>query len=171
MLETLQALLTPLIGVITAYVAYQQYRIRKDERSLVMYDRRLAIFKNAVTMIDRVRAGLEIRPDEALTWLTSVAEANFLFGEEIPYILDEVFGSLYEYACLSEGKPKVTSAVAEAALAVEDTRAPLHTAFKPYLRLAGSAVKKSKPLSLHEAMQLLPAKPAKAGSSDSDIPF
>src|SRR4051812_34426538 len=102
MVEILQALLTPVIAIATTYIAYQQYRIRRDEKSLAMYDRRLALFKPAISVVDRIRAGDTLVTDDAFSWASSVAEAEFLIGPEVQAVLDPLFEAVYEYAVLTE---------------------------------------------------------------------
>lgn len=127
MIELLQALLTPAIALVTTYIAYEQYRIRRDERALALYDRRLAVFKSAIAIVDRIRAGNAITTDESFAWLTSVQEAEFLFGEEVQTVIDPLFGAVHEYAIASEpasnGRP-FDMACADAALNVERFRSP-----------------------------------------------
>lgn len=178
MTELLQALLTPVIAVVTTYIAYQQYRIRRDERAMVLYDRRLAIFKSAIGAIDRVRAGNAMTMDDVFSWASSMTEAPFLFGKEIQAVIDPLFGTLHDYAAESEpvksGKPYST-ACAEAALAVEALRWPVTEAFSPYLRLSGSPLWGKRRLSVKQVNNLvsdvLPTESTTSHADDKDIPF
>ena len=97
-----QALLTPVIAIATTYIAYQQYRIRRDERSLALYDRRLALYKLTIGIVDRIRAGHDLMMDDVFTWQNSIAEIQFLFGEEVHCVTNELFGAVLEYANLTE---------------------------------------------------------------------
>ncbi len=45
LIAILQALLTPTIGIITAYIAYRQYRDGKVKLDLERYERRLVVYK------------------------------------------------------------------------------------------------------------------------------
>ncbi len=71
--DIFQALLTPLLAIVATYVAYQQYRIRQDERSLQLYDRRLAIFNRVISIVDRIFSGERIDSQEALKWIRDYA--------------------------------------------------------------------------------------------------
>ena len=181
MIEILQALLTPVIAIATTCIAYQQYRIRRDEKSLAMYDRRLSLFKAAISIVDRIRAGDTLVTDDAFSWASSVAEAEFLFGPEVQAVLDPLFEAVYEYAILTEpttlGGQPYNTACAAAANQVEFFRQPLLAVLAPYLRPAGSASRRKRRLSVKEAEALLPEPlpeselPA-TGTPDSDeIPF
>lgn len=176
MTELLQALLTPLIAITMAYIAYQQYRLRLDERALVVYDRRLAIYKTAVGVLDRVRAGDSLSSTEAFSWLSSMAEAPFLFGEEIQEVIDPLFDAIYKFSVESElapGSPPRSWSRAEAAIDVEVFRSILMKVFSPYLR-PSSSLFASKRLSVAEVKELLrertlDQRPDSTG--DEDIPF
>lgn len=187
MTEILQALLTPLLAVVATYIAYQQYRIRKDERGLVLYDRRLAVFKNAIGVLDRVRLGDDLSSSEVIAWGASVAEAKFLFGEEVEAVLDSLFSALHDYSSYGEEanrqekKEKKFLTVpalkrSEAAIWVDSHEYPLMEAFSPYLRPAGSPTRRKSRLSLKQARALLHPAPDYArydpeGLDDTDIPF
>jgi hypothetical protein len=171
MIELLTALLTPLIAIVSAYVAYQQYRIRRDERQLVIYDRRLTIFKSAMSIVDKVHAGRAVETTEAIEWHSSVAEAQFLFGEEVPLLLDELYSRVYSYAIASETCEDISIEVAGESLLVEEVRTPLIRVFTPYLRPAGSPNGRMRRLSAGETLALLPSSKCKPPVGDSDIPL
>jgi len=169
MIEFLQALLTPIIAVATTLIAYQQYRIRRDERSLALYDRRLAIYKNAIGIVDKIRAGNDVTRLEAFTWLSSVAEARFLFGEEVQAVLEPLFGAVYEYAGESEAEVNqetLSVKCADAALKVESYRNSLEKVFEPYLQPAGSPIRRKPRLSIKKVEELIPKE-----KPDGDVPF
>ena len=77
MTEFLQGLLTPVIAVVATFIAYQQYRLRKDERERDMYDRRLAVYQKVVSVIHNVRASEPMNTKDALDWRHSLSEADF----------------------------------------------------------------------------------------------
>jgi hypothetical protein len=173
MLEVFQALLTPTIAVVTAYIAYQQYRIRRDERSLALYDRRLALFKTAIEAVDRIRSGKEMSTDKALAWLSSVAEAQFVFGEEVQLVVEPLFEALYGFAIeseMSKREGRRSVACATAALKVEEFRAPLMAVLMPYLRPAGSPNKRKARLSPSAVNAMLP-RSMEQEATDEKIPF
>ena len=43
-IEVFQAMLTPVIGITTAYIAWQQYRIAREKARHERYERRVKIF-------------------------------------------------------------------------------------------------------------------------------
>jgi hypothetical protein len=177
MTDILQALLTPLVAIVTTFIAYQQYRIRRDERALALYDRRLALFKNAVSILDRVRVCEHMTASDALDWLSSVAEAEFLFGEELQAVIEPLFGAVYEYAITVEPVAKTNHFdvdCAEAALRVEGYRNPLMKVFSPYLRPAGSPNRRKRRLSIKQVSKMLPPESVSERADktvDEEIPF
>lgn len=177
MADLLQALLTPAIAIVTTYIAYQQYRIRKDERAMVLYDRRLAIFKNAVGAIDRVRAGSRLTTEDVFSWASSMTEAPFLFGKEVEAVIEPLFGALHDYAVESEQTTKdnpYNFATADPAHAVEALRWPLTEACAPYLCLSGSPLRPKGRLSVKQVNKMV-SEVAPNKNTDSqpegDIPF
>jgi hypothetical protein len=141
MIDVLNALLTPVIAITTTYIAYQQYRLRRDERATAIYERRLNIYRNAISILDRVRAGNPLTTEEVFSWETSMAETPFLFGREVEPVINALFSALYAYAVESEpeanGKASTIDS-AKLAIAVEDWRTPLVEVFSPYLCQTGS---------------------------------
>lgn len=177
MTELLQALLTPVIAITTTYVAYQQYRIRRDERAIVLYDRRLAIFKTAVAILDRVMAGKALTTEEVFSWASLMTEARFLFGKEVQAVIDPLFEALFDYAVESEpvikGKP-YNSFCANAALGVEAFRVPLTEVFSTYLYPSSAPLWVKRRLSVKRVNKLISeAAPHKnmASNVEGEIPF
>ncbi|MCK0509570.1 hypothetical protein [Aromatoleum buckelii] len=173
----MQALLTPVVAITTTYIAYQQYRIQRDERAMVLYDRRLAIFKVAMRVLDRVRVGDSLTTEDVFSWASSVGEAPFLFGNEVQAVLDSMFGVLYEFAVESEpvtrGKP-YNSSCAELALDVEALRGPLMKVLSPYLYPSALPPRRKRRLSPKQVERLLSdvaSSRAADSRSEQDIPF
>lgn len=171
MLELLTALLTPLIAILSAYVAYQQYRIRRDERQLVIYDRRISIYKSAMSILGKIHAGRALKTTEVIEWHSSVAEAQFLFGNEVPALLDELYSRVFSYAIASETYEDLSIEVAGEALLVEEVRTPLIRVFTPYLRPSGSPNGRMRRLSTGEALALLPSPKHSPSVGDAEIPL
>lgn len=95
--KLLYGALTPLIAIIAAYIAYQQYQINRrrlesDERlaqqkqRLDLYERRLAVFDAAMDLVAKTQA----MPEEKQEWSEpelrlrrAIYESYFLFGQDI----------------------------------------------------------------------------------------
>lgn len=96
-LKVLYGALTPLIAIIAAYIAYQQFRINRrkvesDERlarqkqRFDLYERRLTVFDAAMGLI----AATQAMPEDKQQWMEpqlrlrrSIYESYFLFGQDV----------------------------------------------------------------------------------------
>jgi hypothetical protein len=89
-IPVLQGLLTPVIGGITTYIAWRQWKGNQLKLNLDRYDRRLRIYQEVVKMLKTCANG-EIREFSViLDFGAATAEADFLFGPEIRQYLDEI---------------------------------------------------------------------------------
>jgi len=88
--SVLSALLTPLIAIITTYIAWQQWKGNQLKLKMDRYERRLRIYQEVVKMLKTCANG-EIRElSVILEFGAATAEADFLFGPEIRQYLDEI---------------------------------------------------------------------------------
>ncbi len=86
----LQGLLTPLIAIITTYIAWQQWKGNKLRLKMDKYDRCLRVYQEVVKMLKQCANG-EIREFSViLNFGAATAEGDFLFGPEIRQYLDEI---------------------------------------------------------------------------------
>jgi hypothetical protein len=98
--DFLQALLTPAIAVLTAYIAVMQYLLAKAKYRHELYERHSAVYKAAMTIIARVtergQAGLE----DLHTFFRDASEVAFLFkksnAKQIQAFLDEIYSKGHE---------------------------------------------------------------------------
>ena len=86
----LQGLLTPIIAIITTYIAWQQWQGNKQKLKMDGYERCLRVYQEVVKMLKTCANG-EIREFSViLDFGAATAEADFLFGPEIRQYLDEI---------------------------------------------------------------------------------
>jgi hypothetical protein len=90
--DVLSALLTPMIGIATVYIAYQQWRTNKTRLDLERYDRRLAIYKAVDAFYGEIGTLGTAKYPMVFELRRATAEATFLFPREI----DEHLAALYE---------------------------------------------------------------------------
>ena len=90
-IEILQALLTPVIALTTTYIAWQQWRTNRQKLNLEKYDRRLHVYSEVMKIFQITIRDARASPDDLLRFRTSVSEADFLFGSEIPKYIDEIY--------------------------------------------------------------------------------
>jgi hypothetical protein len=89
-LKILQGLLTPVIGIVATYVAWQQWKTNRNKLNLDRYDRRMRVYQEVVRfIIIGIRDG-NYDDDELLNFRPKVSEADFLFGEEVSKYIDEL---------------------------------------------------------------------------------
>ncbi|OFV99320.1 MAG: hypothetical protein A3F68_06825 [Acidobacteria bacterium RIFCSPLOWO2_12_FULL_54_10] len=89
--QILQALLTPLIAIITTYIAYQQWNANKLKLKLERYERRLRVYQEVVKFLRLIGRDLDPKVDDFLKFQGAVVEADFLFGPEIRQYIEEIF--------------------------------------------------------------------------------
>ncbi len=90
LIPILQALLTPIIGVIAAYVAWQQYRLARQKHHIDIFNRRMQIYKITIAFLVKCEKTYSIAEDDFYMWLQDVADAEFLFGKEILDLLSDI---------------------------------------------------------------------------------
>src|SRR5690348_5644615 len=112
-LKISQGLLTPVIGIITTYIAWQQWQTNRNKLKLDRYERRLQVYKEVVRFISMGIQNATYDNDELMTFRPKVSEANFLFGEEVRTYIDELHRKAVklhywksEYRDYSQEKPE-----------------------------------------------------------------
>ncbi len=85
-----QALLTPTIGIVAAFVAWQQYRLARQKHDIDIFNRRMQVYKSTIAFLVKSEKTYSISEDEYYGWLSDVADAEFLFGKEILDLLEDV---------------------------------------------------------------------------------
>lgn len=86
-----QGLLTPVIALVVAWIAYQQWQTAKGNLMLNLFDKRLAVYHQIGRAVRVVN--IHAKPDEAAMrdLLEAKAEAEFLFDEDIHRYLDQMW--------------------------------------------------------------------------------
>jgi len=79
-LQILQALLTPVIGGIAVYIAWQQWRVNERKSALDRYERRLRVYQRVIEMLRFVFSDFSPKINDLLKFSAETAEADFLFG-------------------------------------------------------------------------------------------
>ena len=91
MIESLTALLTPVIVVIAVYIAYQQWQTNQQRLKIDLYDRRLSVYKAVTKYLNAVLTTLHPTLENLFEFHRSTAEADFLFGPDIRKYLDDLY--------------------------------------------------------------------------------
>ncbi len=90
-IDLIKLLLTPLIAVIAVYIAWQQWKTNRQKLNLEKYDRRLHVYEEVRKILSIILRDAKVNQEELLKFRTSVSEADFLFGPEIPEYIDEIY--------------------------------------------------------------------------------
>jgi hypothetical protein len=86
----LAGLLTPTIGGIAVYIAYQQHVTNKRHLRLALYDKRMFIFEATTKLIRSAANNMDVAWNDIFIFAWETRECEFLFGPDIVKYLKEV---------------------------------------------------------------------------------
>lgn len=145
-LKILQGLLTPVIGIITAYIAWQQWRTNRDKLKLDRYERRLLVYEEVVRFISVGIRKANYSDEDLMAFRPKVSEADFMFGEDVSEYIDKLYFRAVqlhywngEYRDYSQPKPegydhdKVVKGMHEELKWMSSQLEPARKLFKKYL--------------------------------------
>ncbi len=90
-IEISKSLLTPVIAIVATYIAWQQWKTNKQKLNLDRYDRRLRVYEEVIKILSIITRDAKASTEDLLKFRTTVSEADFLFGPEIPKYIDEIY--------------------------------------------------------------------------------
>ena len=90
-LQIAQGLLTPLIAIVTAYIAWQQWNATKLKMRIERYERRLRVYQATHRFILEVVTTTKPEITQMFGFYSETAEADFIFPPQVRKYLDEVF--------------------------------------------------------------------------------
>jgi hypothetical protein len=142
--------LTPLIAVVTVYIAWQQWKTNSQKLVIDRYDRRLRVYGEVRKILSIIVRDAKATTDDLLRFRTSVSEADFLFGPEIMAYITEIYErGLHlwrwnqEYRDYTQEKPpgydhaKVVSEMHKELTWLTDQFEPAKEKFRKYLDISG----------------------------------
>jgi len=100
--EISKSLLTPLIAIVATYIAWQQWKTNKQKLNLERYDRRLRVYEEVIKILSIILRDANASIEDLLKFRTSVSEADFLFGQEIPSYIDEIYKRGLNLRCCNQ---------------------------------------------------------------------
>jgi hypothetical protein len=124
-MEILKSLLTPVIAIVATYIAWQQWKTNALKLKLERYDRRVHIYDEVKRLLSLIVGEADIRFDELLKFRAAVAEADFLFGSEIPKYLDENYSHAVELYRLNRKYRDINQEIPEATTMKKSLRVSL----------------------------------------------
>ena len=83
-------LVTILVALFAAYVAYQQFRIGREKFKLNLFEKRFSVFAGARRLLSLVLTEGNIKLEYLFEFRATVGEATFLFEKDITDYLDEI---------------------------------------------------------------------------------
>lgn len=89
--EISKALLTPVIAIVTTYIAWQQWTTNQQKLNLDCYDRRLKVYGEVKQILSIINQDSKASYDDLLKFHKAVSEADFLFESEIPGYINEIY--------------------------------------------------------------------------------
>lgn len=89
--EFSKAMLTPMIAVVTAYIAWQQWKLNKQKLNLDLYDRRLKVYEEVRQILSIILRDAKASYEDLLKFYRATSEADFLFGPEISEYIEKIY--------------------------------------------------------------------------------
>ena len=111
-INLLAALLTPTIAVVTAYIAYQQYILNKNNEKRELLDRRLTIFKSTMLFIITIAQNDRADTNSVADFVRGTADCFYLFDLEIQKYIDDIYHKAIELnKCHKKLEPSLPSSL------------------------------------------------------------
>src|SRR5438309_615396 len=89
--EISKALLTQAIGIVTVYIAYQQYRNNKSKLRQELYDRWLALWTTVAELISKTQQMETLDGLYLNQFLQKTRESYFLFGPKVDKFVTQLY--------------------------------------------------------------------------------
>jgi hypothetical protein len=102
LIDIFSALLTPVIAILAAYIAWQQYRLQHKSFNAQMYERRYIVFKAFMGFFSQVMRDGKTTYPQLGQFYAEASEADFLFSDAISKIREEIYSRGIDMATNSE---------------------------------------------------------------------
>lgn len=136
-------IITGLIGLIAAYIAYRQYVVARRKLNLDLFDRRLKVFEGLMEFLKTVVGAAAVTPEDLQAFVVSRATARFLFGQDVIDYLTTIHEKAVRFRLtnsqIAAGPPPLTAVINENADLLNWLAQQLEGAaamFEPYLSFA-----------------------------------
>lgn len=105
----LSALLVPLLAILGAFIAYNQWRLAQNKLKFDLFDRRIKIYEAATGLISSIMISGKAKDQEVFNYMVAIREAKWLLSPGIAEYLDQqLYGRAIELQTLKanlEGAP------------------------------------------------------------------
>lgn len=121
--EVLKGLLSPILAVGIAYIAYQQYKTNREKLRLELYDRRLKVFHSLRNFLGDISCVGDCSHGRLSQYVAEIGESTFLFDEDITDYLEKIWLDASELHRLEDQKKHIDRLSAEKKESISDRRA------------------------------------------------
>ncbi|WP_166246566.1 hypothetical protein [Paenibacillus turpanensis] len=90
-------IVTTIIAIIGAFIAYQQHKVNKHKLRLDLYERRLNVYRSVMVFLTTVLQNAEVTPDNITNYFISTSEACFLFDKEVKVAIDKIYDNALKF--------------------------------------------------------------------------
>ena len=97
-----QAVFPPIIGLAVVYIAYQQHKTNRNKLRLDLYDRRFKLYNEITSLLSSIVQRGDVSNDDLMGCLRNTKEAVFLFKEDIPKYINELYTQATELQLLEK---------------------------------------------------------------------
>lgn len=87
----LQALSTPMIALIVAFIAYRQWRTAHSKLVLDLFERRLSVYRQVRSAVGVVNTTGKVTREAEIDLLQAMESAEFLFGKDVQNYLQDMW--------------------------------------------------------------------------------
>lgn len=141
--EIFNAFLTPLIAILAAYIAWQQYQVSHSSLKNELYERRFKVFKAFMSYLSDIMREGKTSYQRTSQFYAEASEAEFLFERKILNKLEELYQKGLHLAYLHE---KLYPSDNSPGLPVSDERTRVAEEVGDLLGWFGEQIKETKDL-------------------------
>src|SRR5262245_30866216 len=93
----LSACLSPLVAIVTMYIAWQQFRINKNKLKLDLYDKRYDFYSKLFLLIEEIHIKAEMPMNALLEFRGKYSQGIFLFDSKIQKTIEQVYTKAFRH--------------------------------------------------------------------------
>lgn len=102
LIDVISAMLTPIIGCIALYIAFQQFNINKQRLRHETYDRRLSVFKSVQEHLVSISSENKTTLKKCIGFYSEASEAAFLFDSTVMDRIELIYKKSVDLAFCEE---------------------------------------------------------------------